>query len=122
MPTEEEYKAALKVVDDYEKERNTQRVIKRYGADYANLKKTDYKIVSGTIRGNIPVKFVWFSTELDGVESENYDGFIREETINSKTVYSVSGGNTFKQSEADAIDALYKSAKNKIKSTLERGH
>jgi len=121
MPTEEEYKEALKVVAEYEKERNIQRVIKRYGANYANLKKTDCKIVPGMIYGDTPVKFVWFSTELDGVENEAYDAYIREEDIRFKTLYSVGGMSTFKQTEAQAIEAIYKSAKNKIKSILEKG-
>ena len=121
MPTEEEYKEALKVVAEFENERNIQRAIKRYGVNYANLKKTDYKILPGMIYGDTPVKFVWFSTELDGVENQDNDAYIREEIIQSKTVYGVSGMNTFKKTEAEAIEAIYKSAKNKIKSIIEKG-
>lgn len=122
MVTEAEYRAAKKVIEAYERQENERRAARKYGAGYANIKLSDHKVLTGTLSRNEPCKFVFFSTELEGVENRNtYDASIREVEMGGKIVYAVSGTKTFKNSEEEAIKAIYGMVKNKIKSILKHG-
>lgn len=122
MITREEYLAAKKVVQAYEKQENERRAAEKYGAGYANIQLSDHKVLPSFVFGNRPCKVVYFSTELDGVENrKTYDASIEEVEIRGKIVYSVSGTRTFKNSEEEAIKTIYGMVKNNIKSMLKNG-